>query len=88
MPSFTWSFEEFSPQGVPILYIQFPDGGNEDKAILTSHSPIPLRQDETEFDLDFCIFKGHLKNEANVFVTLTGGCPFDDSFDVRTLLSE
>jgi hypothetical protein len=29
-----------------------------------------------------CILEGFLKGESDVFVTLTGGCPFSKSFEV------
>jgi hypothetical protein len=34
-------------------------------------------------DVDPCIFEGWLQNESNVYVTLTGGCPYEDSFEVN-----
>ena len=35
-------------------------------------------------DVDKCIFVGTLRDESDVTVTLTGGCPFDESFEVKT----
>jgi hypothetical protein len=29
-----------------------------------------------------CIFHGYLKNEPEAYVTMTGGCPFENSFEV------
>jgi hypothetical protein len=30
-------------------------------------------------------FKGFLRDESDVFVTMTGGCPFSNSFEVSEL---
>ena len=57
------------------------DGAN-DVAILKQINPIRRRPDEREEDVDSCIFDGFLQDESKVYVTLTGGCPFEDSFDV------
>jgi hypothetical protein len=35
-----------------------------------------------EENIDKCIFNGFLRDEPMVYVTLTGGCPFDNKFDV------
>jgi hypothetical protein len=37
---------------------------------------------ESDESVDDCIFTGFLRNESNVAVTLTGGCPFDNTFEV------
>jgi hypothetical protein len=34
-----------------------------------------------------CIFHGYLKNEPESSVTMTGGCPFENSFEVRNKYS-
>jgi hypothetical protein len=41
---------------------------------------------EQEESIDKCIFNGHLRDEPTVYVTLTGGCPFDKDFNVRMIL--
>jgi hypothetical protein len=45
-----------------------------------AHHIIPRGRDEREEDVDHCIFDGHLRNEKDVYVTLTG-CPFSDNFE-------
>jgi hypothetical protein len=45
-------------------------------------NPIPRGRNEKEEDIDGCIFDGFLRTEDKVYVTLTGGCPFEDSFEV------
>jgi hypothetical protein len=51
-------------------------------------SPHPLqsdsdRKDEFRSEVDQCIFKGFLRNDPSSEVTMAGGCPGEDSFDVR-----
>jgi hypothetical protein len=53
---------------------------------LKQFNPIPRQQMEEEDSIDKCIFNGHLRDEPTVYVTLTGGCPFDKDFDVRMIL--
>ena len=81
-PTFSWLNDESSPTGVPLLSIDFHDGVGADVAILKQINPIPRRPNEKEEDIDRCIFDGFLKNEDKVYVTLTGGCPFEDTFQV------
>jgi len=64
------------------LEIKFPDGGEKDYAILEPYNPIPKRAYERAEDVDKCIFQGKLKNEPDVHVTVTGGCPRDEMFEV------
>ena len=53
----------------------------DDAAELERFNPIPWTlPGET---VDPCIFRGHLHNESNVYVALIGGCPFNDTFEVR-----
>ncbi len=86
MPTFTWLEDQFSPDGIPLLSINFHDGKPNDVAVLKQFNPIPRQQMEREEDIDKCIFNGHLRDESTVYVTLTGGCPFDKDFDVRMIL--
>ena len=83
MPTFSWLEDQFSPDGVPLLSINFHDGKPNDVAILKQFNPIPRQQNEKEEDIDKCIFNGNLRDEPKAHVTLTGGCPFDKNFDVR-----
>ena len=64
------------------LAINFNDGKPGDIAILESYNPIPRQPNEREAEVDHCIFRGKLLYESNVHVSLTGGCPFEDSFEV------
>ena len=86
MPSFTWVQDEFSPDGVPLLSINFHDEQPNDVAILKSYNPIPKQALELEENVDKCIFNGHLRDESTVYVTLTGGCPFENNFEVSIRL--
>jgi hypothetical protein len=79
LPSFTWDSAHNSSYGVPQLIIHFPDGGANDAALLNWFNPIPAEHHGT---VDDCIFMGHLRDER-VAVTLTGGCPFSNTFEVR-----
>ncbi len=83
VPTFEWVQDEVSPDGVPLLSINFHDGRKNDVAILKSFNPIPKGKNEREEDIDNCIFDGFLRDEEKVYVTLTGGCPFEDTFDVN-----
>ena len=82
-PTFTWFGDSSSDQN-PYLKITFPDGGEDDVAILMRFNPIPLAPHERSEDLDSCIFHGYLEKEKNVYVTVTG-CPFSDTFQVDHL---
>ena len=64
------------------MAIHFHDGKPDDIALLQPINPIPKGENEDEDSIDKCIFAGHLLLEKNVRVTLTGGCPFEDSFEV------
>ncbi len=82
MPSFEWMRNENSSTGVPLLRIRFQDNGTDDFAVLNKFNPIPQSPNESVEEMDDCIFSGFLKDESNVYVTLTGGCPFENSFEV------
>ena len=82
VPTFEWVQDKFSPSGVPLLSINFHDGQPNDVAILRQFNPIAKSLNEKEEDIDNCIFDGFFENEEKVYVTLTGGCPFEESFDV------
>ena len=84
LPSFTWDRHHNSYFGVPILIIQFPDGGDDDSALLRIFNPISAGNGET---VDSCIFNGRLQDESDVYVTLTGGCPFQDTFEVKAIFN-
>jgi hypothetical protein len=40
---------------------------------------------EESNDKDICIFNGFLRDEPDVYVTMSGGCPFSNSFEVLFL---
>ena len=79
-PSFEW-IGGFSPDEVPKLKITFPDGGEDDVAILQRFNPIPVGPLERSENVDNCIFHGYLLNEKDVYVTVTG-CPDSRSLQV------
>ena len=83
MPVFSWDPFQVSPDGIHLLNIDFRDGKKSDNILLTRYNPIPLGEFETEADVDQCIFNGHLKSDSEAYATLTGGCPFQDSFEVN-----
>jgi len=83
VPSFSWIPESGSSEGVPHLAIHFNDGKPDDIAVLKRFNPIPRGANEREEDIDQCIFNGYLLFESDVYVTLTGGCPFEDSFEIQ-----
>ena len=84
MPTFTW-LNKASPLGVPLLRITFPDGGEDDVAVLKEYNPIPMGPSERSSDVDRCIYSGILGNEKDVDVTLTG-CAMSDNFQVISLV--
>jgi hypothetical protein len=47
-----------------------------------------MERDETQSEVDPCIFKGHLEDELDSEVLVTGGCPGSDTFDVSFLKTE
>jgi len=61
------------------LKIGFSDGGIDDFAVL---EPFGANSRQFETDPKNCIFSGYLLEDSNVSVTIAGGCPFDDSFEV------
>ena len=87
-PSFTWLQDSHSPHGVPHLAVNFHDGKPEDVVNFQKFNPFVRQAEEKEGNIDECIFTGHLRDEPDVYVTLTGGCPFDNTFDVSVLRLE
>ena len=83
VPILSWDPVQVSPDGIPLLNIYFNDGKKNDSILLARYNPIPLEDFETQAEVDQCIFNGYLKDEPDVYVTLTGGCPFDQNFEVR-----
>jgi hypothetical protein len=82
VPTFSWQKGQFSPEGVPTLTINFHDGKPADVAIFKQLNPIARQQSESEDKIDRCIFGGFLRDESAAYVVLTGGCPYEDSFEV------
>jgi len=80
-PTFTWLQDSFSPHGIPHLEVDFHDGQDADVVNLKKFNPF-VRQAEEKGNIDGCIFTGYLRNESDVYVTLTGGCPFSKTFDI------
>ena len=70
LPSFSWDNDHLSDDGIPHLKVHFPDGGNDDTAI--------LRRATT----NGCNFNGHLRDKSKAYVAMTGGCPFSNNFEV------
>jgi hypothetical protein len=75
---------ERSESGIPHLSIK-TDGREDLVAVLAPYNPIPIEADSSRSAVDPCIFKGHLANEDDAQVLVTGGCPGDDSFEVGKL---
>ena len=67
------------------MAIHFHDGKPDDIALLNQYNPIPRQNYETEESIDNCIFRGNLLLEPEVSVVLTGGCPFEDTFEVHII---
>ena len=82
VPTFNWQKEGFSPEGVPLLTVNFHDGKPSDVVIFKQLNPIARQASESEDKIDRCIFAGFLRHESTADVVLTGGCPFEDSFEV------
>jgi hypothetical protein len=84
VPSFTWGTVSDVNLGFDaVLYIRFPDGDNDDVALLKRVNPIPVVSGEAEADVDPCIFIGNLRDESDVTVTVTGGCPNENNVEVK-----
>ena len=64
------------------MKIAFPDGGEDDFAVLQNFNPIPVGPAERSEDVDNCIYHGNLLKEKDVYVTVTG-CPDANSFQVK-----
>ena len=82
VPKFSWSQEGCSRDGIAHLNVIFPDSDITDIAILSPANPIPRQAEELDQDVDNCIFTGFLRDEPDSVITLTGGCPFEDSYEV------
>ncbi len=70
-----------SDAGVPLLAVSFGDN-DVDYAALEPFNPIPLAENERHEDVDGCIFRGHLVNDPDASIVMTGGCPFTESYEV------
>ena len=76
-PSFEWiSNGDFDNS----IQIGFPDGGPNDVALLTPSIP-SLSSDIMDKNDTGCIFHGHLQNDTDVEVFVSG-CPEENSFQV------
>jgi hypothetical protein len=76
---------ERSESGIPHLSIKTEDG-KDMVAILRPYDPFPIEEESSILKNDPCIFKGHLANEEDAEVLVTGGCPGDDSFEVSNVV--
>ena len=84
LPSFVW-IGDVQSEEVPLLKITFPDGGDDDFALLQHFNPIPIGPTERSETVDSCIFHGYLLNEKDVYVTITG-CPISNSYQVTNVI--
>jgi len=84
LPSFSWHSSERSTDGIPNLVINFPDGISHDVVLLKKMFP---ELESSRDSGDDCIYHGYLQHESGVYVTMTGGCPFEDTFEVNHYLS-
>ena len=84
-PSFEWIGKPSSDEALK-LKISFPDGGEDDVAVLQRFNPIPVGPAERAEDIDNCIFHGYLLNEDGIYVTVTG-CPNSRSLEVFLIIS-
>ena len=83
LPAFSWVHDSVEDkQAVPLLRITFPDGAEDDFAVLRNFNLIPVGRNERAEQVDNCIYDGHLTNEENVYVTVTGGCAGSKTFEV------
>ena len=82
-PSFEW-INPLSSDKAPKLKISFPDGGEDDVAVLQRFNPIPTGPATRFEDVDNCIFHGYLLHEKDVYVTVTG-CPDSTTMQVPKL---
>jgi hypothetical protein len=82
VPTFSWVHDQTSEDGVPLLSVNFHDGKPSDVIAFKQINPIPKQPKESEEKIDQCIFGGYMRLEPTVYVTLTGGCPFEHNFEV------
>ncbi len=76
-----------SRSGTTQLRIKFPDGGEDDIAIL---EPLDVAAGKSNalFDNDkSCVLNGNLLHDSSVLVTVAGPCPLDDTFEVYNNMS-
>jgi hypothetical protein len=71
LPKFSWDEHN-------LLRITFPDG-RVDFAELEPHEVIPRGPEERPEDVDGCIYHGYLKQETDVYVSVTG-CAQSNNF--------
>ncbi len=66
------------------LRVKFPDGGEDDMAILT---PLDIAAGRSSQDVDndnSCVLAGNLLHDSSVMVTVAGPCPLEDSYEVKS----
>ena len=82
LPKFTL-IEERSDNGSPSVMITFPNG-LDDKLILNKYY---LNEEQEQLGAEHCNFVGHLENDLDACVALTG-CPGLDEFVELTIMSD
>ena len=76
-PSFKWISDGYSDYRIRIGY---PDGGPNDVALLKPSIP-SFSSDIVDKNDTGCIFHGHLRDDTDVEVFVSG-CPMENSFQV------
>ncbi len=75
-----------SASGVPLLKITYPSGPEDVDYAHLKRFFNPMGSNNVKGGkrrmLDNCIFHGNLEFETDVYVTLTSGCPYENSFEV------
>ncbi len=78
--------ERSSESGIPLLRIKFPDNAEDDFAVLKPFQFESEQPEQAQNDPKSCIFSGNLLHDSSVLVTVAGGCPNDNSFEVNTII--
>jgi hypothetical protein len=75
--SFSWLKDRFSATGIPLLKVALPNDGKSALIHLKQFEQNDQRKTEVS-----CIFQGNLEDDPKSYVVLTGGCPFENNFEV------
>jgi hypothetical protein len=67
-----------------LIQIRIPPIRERQYARLRPFNPFASKSLPDSLEVDHCTFEGHLENDPDSYVTVTEGCPGEDSFEVKS----